>query len=69
MSDREHGYWVYIMASRSGTLYIGVTNSLYRRALQHKSREYEGFASKYRCDRLVYYECFGDVHTAISREK
>ncbi len=44
MKARE--YFVYIMSSRSGTLYIGITNSIYRRALQHKAGEIEGFASK-----------------------
>jgi putative endonuclease len=46
-----------------------MTNSIYRRALQHKSGEIEGFASKYHCDRLVYYESFDDVQKAIGREK
>ena len=62
-------YFVYIVCSRSGTLYIGMTNSIYRRALQHKRGELEGFAAKYHCDRLVYYESFDDVHKAIGREK
>lgn len=66
---KEHNYAVYIVCSRSGTLYIGMTNSIYRRALQHKSGEIEGFASKYHCDRLVYYESFDDVRNAIDREK
>jgi putative endonuclease len=66
---KDHEYFVYIMSSRSGTLYIGMTNSIYRRALQHKSGEIEGFASKYQCSRLVYYEGFDDVHRAIGREK
>ena len=66
---REHRYFVYIVASRSGTLYIGMTNSLDRRVLQHKSGEIEGFSSKYHCDRLVYYESFDDVNIAIGREK
>jgi putative endonuclease len=66
---KDHQYFVYIMSSRSGTLYIGMTNSIYRRALQHKSCEIEGFASKYHCTRLVYYESFDDVHRAIGREK
>lgn len=57
------------MSSGSGTLYIGMTNSIYRRALQHKSAEIEGFSSKYGCDRLVYYESYDDVHKAIGREK
>jgi putative endonuclease len=46
-----------------------MTNSIYRRALQHKIGEIEGFASKYHCDRLVYYEGFDDVQKAIGREK
>ena len=45
MSDHE--YFVYVVSSRSGTLYIGMTNSIFRRALQHKHGEIEGFASKY----------------------
>jgi putative endonuclease len=65
----EHRYFTYIVCSRTGTLYIGMTNSIDRRALQHKSGEIEGFASKYHCDRLVYYESFDDVHKAIGREK
>ena len=65
----EHQYFVYIVCSRSGTLYIGVTNSIYWRALEHKRGEVEGFAAKYHCDRLVYYEGSDDVHKAIGREK
>ncbi len=57
---KDHEYFVYIVCSRSGTLYIGMTNSIYRRALQHKHCEIEGFASKYGCNRLVYYEGFDD---------
>jgi putative endonuclease len=60
---------VYVVCSRTGTLYIGMTNSIYRRALEHKRGETEGFASRYQCDRLVYYESFEDVHKAIGREK
>jgi len=66
---RDHQYFVYIVCSRSATLYIGMTNSIYRRALQHKHGEIEGFASKYHCNRLAYYESFDDVHKAIGREK
>jgi putative endonuclease len=66
---KEHRYWVYIVSSNSGTLYIGVTDSLTRRMLEHKSGEIEGFASKYHCHRLVYYESFDNILKAISREK
>lgn len=66
---REHRYFVYITCSNSGTLYIGVTNSIYRRALQHKRGEIEGFSAEYGCNRLVYYESYDDVRKAIDREK
>jgi putative endonuclease len=66
---KDHEYFAYIVCSRSGTLYVGMTNSIYRRALEHKRREISGFASRYGCDRLVYYEGFDDVHKAIGREK
>ena len=66
---REYKYFVYIVCSNSGTLYIGMTNSIYRRALEHKRGEIEGFAAKYQCTRLVYYESFDDVTKAIDREK
>jgi putative endonuclease len=68
-SVKEHKYWVYIVASRSGTLYIGMTNNLDVRIAQHKSSEIEGFASKHHCDRLVYWESFDEVLNAIDREK
>jgi putative endonuclease len=62
-------YWVYIVCSTSGTLYIGMTNNIGRRMWEHKSGEFEGFASKYHCNRLVYYESFDDVNKCIAREK
>ena len=62
-------FWVYIMASLSGTLYIGMTNDLDVRVRQHKAGEIEGFSKKYRCTRLVYFESFENVLKAISREK
>ena len=65
----DHEYWTYIVASRSGTLYIGVTNNIERRLWEHKTKQFEGFACKYNCDRLVYYEGFDDVLNAIDREK
>ena len=50
-------------------LYIGMTNDLYRRYLEHKDGIVEGFTKKYRCHSLLYYECFTDVEEAIAREK
>ena len=66
---REHLYYVYIMASRSGVLYVGVTSEIEIRIKQHKTGAYDGFTKKYRCHRLVYYERYDRVQTAIAREK
>ena len=58
------------MASRSLTLYIGVTGHLSRRVLQHKLHEYpKGFTAHYKIERLVYFEAFGEIDHAIAREK
>src|ERR1700675_3198843 len=65
----EKRYYVYIMASRSLTLYTGVTGDIYHRALQHKAGEVEGFTKKYHINRLVYYETSKYVNNAIAREK
>ena len=65
----ERRYYVYIMASRSLTLYTGVTDSIYRRALEHKSGKIDGFTKKYKINRLVYYETFKYIGNAIAREK
>jgi putative endonuclease len=59
----------YIVASRSGTLYTGVTGFIFERVLQHKTGKVDGFSQKYKCNRLVYYEGFDDVRRAIGREK
>ena len=69
MPVREHRYWVYIVASLSGTLYTGVTGDLFVRIMQHKAGEIEGFTRQYKCTRLVYYESYENVRVAIAREK
>ena len=61
--------YVYILASRSRTLYTGVTNDLRRRVFEHKQGLIEGFTKKYRIHRLIYFETFADVRAATSREK
>lgn len=57
------------MASRSRTLYIGVTGDLQKRVFEHKWREHDGFTAHYNCDRLVWFEAHQDVAKAIAREK
>jgi len=62
-------YYVYIMASLSTTLYVGVTNDLMRRVSEHKAGAVESFTKRYRINRLVYFEHGSDVEGAITREK
>jgi putative endonuclease len=62
-------YYVYILASKSRRLYIGVTNDLSRRIWEHKNKVVEGFTKQYNIDRLVYFEDTTDVKSAIEREK
>ena len=53
---REYVFYVYIMASRSRTLYVGFTLKLQQRVWQHKNGIFEGFTDDYQCHRLVYFE-------------
>ena len=70
MRDGFHyKFWVYILCSRSGTLYVGITGFFERRIHQHKYDSIEGFTQKYKVHRLVYYESYQDVQAAIGREK
>ena len=62
-------YYVYILASQTRVLYIGMTSNIEHRALQHKTHAFEGFTSKYNVTNLVYFERHGDVMTAIRWEK
>jgi putative endonuclease len=66
----ERAYCVYILTnSRHTVLYTGVTNNLYRRVMEHKSKKGSAFTKKYNVDRLVYFECGDDINQAILREK
>jgi putative endonuclease len=57
------------MSNHSRTLYIGVTNNIERRVWEHKTGTIKGFTTKYKLNRLVHYETFGNVNDAIAREK
>jgi putative endonuclease len=61
--------YVYIMASKSGTLYVGVTSDIKRRVYEHKQHLIPGFTDKYNVDGLLYVERIGDPASAINREK
>jgi putative endonuclease len=61
---------VYILASRkAGTLYIGVTSNLMQRLYQHREGIIDGFTRDHGVHRLVRYEMFEDMRSAIAREK
>lgn len=64
-------YYVYILTNKNRTvLYTGVTNDLQRREWEHREGiDKSSFTHKYNVNKLVYYECFGEVKDAISREK
>jgi putative endonuclease len=66
---KTHSHCVYIVASKSRAIYIGMTSNLERRVYEHKNNLVDGFSKKYRCHRLVHYESFDDVFKAIDREK
>ena len=61
---------VYIMANkRNGTLYVGVTSDLERRAWQHREGTIDGFTRRYGCKHLIWYERYDRIDEAIPREK
>jgi putative endonuclease len=61
-------FFVYILASKSRRLYVGVTNDLERRVYEHRAGQVT-FTSRYRINRLVYFETTGNPLGAIEREK
>jgi putative endonuclease len=61
-------FFVYILASLSGTLYVGLTDDLRRRVEEHKLGLADGFTKKYNVNRLMYYEAFHDPKIAENRE-
>ena len=69
MHSAPRFYYVYIMTNRSKTLYTGVSGDLENRVFEHKQGIKGEFAARYKVDRLVYFERFGDIHAAIAREK
>jgi len=66
----EHSYYVYILANTFHHLYAGITNDLQGRVFQHKSAlDPKAFTTRYKINRLVYFERFQYVRSAIAREK
>ncbi|KUJ76127.1 hypothetical protein AVO42_11535 [Thiomicrospira sp. XS5] len=63
-------YFVYILTNQNNkVMYIGVTNDLNRRIIEHKSKSIPGFTRQYNVDKLVYFESTPDINSAIAREK
>jgi putative endonuclease len=65
----EKTFHVYILASKSGVLYVGMTNNLVRRVWDHKQKRLPGFTSKYNVTKLVWFEARSTAMSAIAREK
>jgi len=67
---RDHNYYVYIVTNKHrSTLYIGMTNDLERRIIEHKNGETAGVTQRFHLNRLVWFEHFRDVNAAIACEK
>ena len=67
---QSKNYYVYITTNKTNhVLYTGVTNNLVKRIYEHKNKFVSSFTSKYKVDKLIYYEIFSDINEAISREK
>lgn len=63
-------YYVYILTNSYNTVfYTGITNNLIRRTYEHKNKLIEGFTKKYNIWKLVYFEEYNNIGTALSREK
>ena len=62
-------YFVYVLASLSGTLYVGLTDNLWKRVREHKDGTFDGFTRKYKVNRLMYFETYGNSTVAADRER
>ena len=63
-------YYVYILTNQTNSmLYIGITNDIKRRLIEHQSDINDGFTKKYKTHKLVYFEEFKDSYQSILREK
>jgi putative endonuclease len=62
-------FYVYILSSISGTLYVGVTDNLSRRMLEHKNGRYDSFTKEHEVNRLMYFETYTDQKAAELREQ
>jgi predicted GIY-YIG superfamily endonuclease len=73
-SAAESRSWPALSASTSSqaarvNLYVGVTNNVERRLVEHREGKVKGFTTRYGIHRLVHFEQYEDVRYAIAREK
>ena len=69
MPAREYHFYVYILASRSHQLYIGITNNLVCRIAEHREGRHSTYTARYNINRLVHFIHFHYVNNAIACEK
>ena len=69
MPKQHYQFWVYILSNRSHVLYIGLTNNLLRRLVEHRKQKPGTFTTRYKIARLVYFETYQYINNAIAREK
>lgn len=69
MAQSCRTYFVYILSSISGTLYVGISNNVLRRRAEHSIGQPNSFTTRYKVNRLVYFETYTDATKAIAREK
>ncbi len=62
-------YFVYILASLRGHLYVGLTDEMRKRMIQHKSGTFDGYTKRYGVNRLMYFETYTDSKVAANRER
>ena len=62
-------YFVYVLSSLQGALYVGLTDDIRKRMIQHKAGAFDGFTKKYEVDRLMYLETYNEARVAAEREQ
>ena len=63
-------FYVYIVTNKPhGVLYTGMTDDINKRAHEHRSRLFKGFASRYNCDKLVWFDVFESREAAFTKER
>jgi putative endonuclease len=67
-AQREYHFWVYILSSRSRNLYIGLTSHLLTRGIQHRQQRPGTHSGRYRIHRVVFFQYFKYIRSAIARE-